>query len=96
MPLVFQRGQAKDMDAVYHFTFTGAEPATATVTIRHGTVVVEPGLCHTPTCSITADSATWLAFLRKEKNIVWAIVTRRVKVRGGIRWLKAFGKCFPS
>ena len=46
--------------------------------------------------AIIADAATWLGFLRKEKSIVWAIIRRKVRVRGGIHLLKAFGRCFPS
>lgn len=96
MKIVFQAGQAKGMDAVYHFTFTGAECATATVTIRNQTLKVEPGHIGTPDCDITADAATWLGFLRKEKSIVWAIIRRKVRVKGKFSLLPAFGKCFPS
>ncbi len=96
MPIVFQAGQSKAMNTVYHFTFTGAETAQATVTIRNQTVIVEQGLHGEADCVITADAATWLGFLRKEKSIVWAIIRRKVRVRGGLKHLKAFGRCFPS
>lgn len=92
----FQRDQSAGLDAVFHFTFTGAEPATATVTIRDQTIRVEDGLVGTADCAVTADAATWLGFLRKEKSIVWAIVRRKVRVRGRVRLLAAFGRCFPS
>jgi len=42
------------------------------------------------------DAATWIGFLRKERNIVWAIITRKVKVKGPLRLLTAFGRCFLS
>lgn len=48
------------------------------------------------TVLLAADMATWLGFLRKEKSIVWAIVRRRVRVKGKLSLLTAFGKCFPS
>lgn len=92
----FQRGQAAGLNAVYHFTFTGASTATATVTIRDQRIDVQDGLHGTPDCAITADADTWCGFLRKERSIVWAIVRRKVKVRGPLRLLTAFGKCFPS
>jgi alkyl sulfatase BDS1-like metallo-beta-lactamase superfamily hydrolase len=93
---VFQAGQAKGLNAVYHFTFTGAETAQATVTIRDQTLDVRPGLVGDPDCAVTADADTWLGFLRKEKSIVWAIVRRKVRVKGKLSLLTAFGKCFPS
>ncbi|MEO2091475.1 MAG: SCP2 sterol-binding domain-containing protein, partial [Gemmataceae bacterium] len=92
----FQRGQAAGLNAVYHFTFTGASTATATVTIRDQTIDVNDGLHGVPDCAITADADTWCGFLRKERSIVWAIVRRRVKVKGPLKLLTAFGKCFPS
>ncbi len=96
MPIVFQAGQSKGLNAVYHFTFVGDEAAEATVTIRDGTLEVKRGLEGTPDCAVTADAATWLGFLRKEKSIVWAIVRRKVRVRGKLSLLGAFGRCFPS
>jgi NAD-dependent dihydropyrimidine dehydrogenase PreA subunit len=94
--VVFQAGRAKDLSAVYHFTFTGAESLQATVTIRDQRLDVKPGLVGRADCAVTADAATWTGFVRKERNIVWAIVRRRVKVRGPLRLLTAFGRCFPS
>lgn len=96
MPIVFQAGQSKGLNAVYHFTFTGDETPQATVTIRDQQLKVEPGLVGVADCAITADAATWLGFLRKERSIVWAILRRRVRVKGKLSLLTAFGKCFPS
>ena len=96
MPLSFQRGAAGDLDATYHFTFTGSESAQATVVIRAGTIKVTEGLQGKPTLGVAADAATWLGFLAKEKSLPWALLTRRIKLRGNPKWLLAFGKCFPS
>jgi len=96
MPIVFQAGRSKGLDAVYHFTFTGDETPQVTVTIRDQSLKVETGLVGTADCAITADAATWLGFLRKERSIVWAIVRRKVRVKGKLSLLTAFGKCFPS
>lgn len=96
MPHVFQRGQSQGLDAVYHFSFHGAEELQATVTIRDQTLTVLNGLAGRPDCAIRADAATWLGFLRKERNIVWAILLRRVRVKGPLSLLTRFGKCFPS
>jgi NAD-dependent dihydropyrimidine dehydrogenase PreA subunit len=96
MHVVFQAGQAKGIDAVYHLIFTGKEPAEATVTIRQQTLHVQRGLIGKPDCMIKADSQTWLGFLRKERRIGWAILTGRIRVRGGLSRLQAFGRCFPG
>jgi putative sterol carrier protein len=45
---------------------------------------------------ITAASNTWLRFLRKETNIVWALVTRKIRIHGSPKLLLVFGRCFPS
>ena len=96
MHVVFQAGQAKGIDAVYHLIFTCKEPAEATVTIRQQTLHVQRGLIGKPDCTVKADSQTWLGFLRKERSIGWAILTGRIRVRGGLSRLHAFGRCFPG
>jgi alkyl sulfatase BDS1-like metallo-beta-lactamase superfamily hydrolase len=96
MDIAFQAGQSTGLNAVYHFIFTGAETASATVTIKNERLHVARGLSGRADCEITADAATWLGFLRKERNLVWAILRRKVRVKGKLSLLKAFGKCFPS
>jgi len=92
----FQRLAAGDLNATYHFTFTGSESAAATIVIRNGTVKVSAGLQDEPNLRVITDTATWLGFLAKEKSLPWALLTRRIKLRGNPKWLLAFGKCFPS
>lgn len=96
LPLLFQRAKAKGLNAIYHFTFTGAESRQVTVIIQEQTVQVQDGHMHKASISITADTKTWLGFLAKEQNIVWAILRRKVRVRGSVKLLLAFGKCFPA
>ncbi len=45
---------------------------------------------------IIADSRTWLGFLAKERNLVWALIRRKIRLKGSPRLLVAFGRCFPS
>lgn len=92
----FQRNAAAGLDATYHFRFTGRESVTATVVIQQGTIQVLDGLHGKAALSVTADATVWLGFLAKEKSLVWALLTRRIQLRGNPRWLLAFGKCFPS
>lgn len=96
LPLTFQKGQAAGLDAVYHFTFTGAEPGQATVVIRDHTLTVQDGLVGKADLHVTTDSKIWLSFLARERSILWALITRQVRLQGPIRLLKAFGRCFPS
>lgn len=96
LKLLFQPGQAKGLDATYHFTFYGKEPRTATVTIREQKLTVTPGHHGTPNLRVTADSATWLGFLAKERSLVWSLLRRKVRLKGSPKLLIAFGKCFPS
>jgi Fe-S-cluster-containing hydrogenase component 2 len=96
LDLTFQRGKAADLDAVYHFTFTGKEEQQATVTIRKGTLLVQDGHQGKGDLLVTADSETWLGFLAKERSLLWALLRRRIRIRGSPRLLIAFGKCFPS
>ncbi len=95
-PHVFQPGRAKGLTARYHFTFTGAEQRTATIEIRDQTIQVSDGHVGSPDLYVTADAATWIGFLRKERNIVWQLLRRRVRLQGPLRLLIAFGKCFPQ
>jgi hypothetical protein len=96
LPLTFQRGKAANMNAVYHFTFTGKEPKEATVTIRDGTLQVQDGHQGEADLRVTADSQTWLGFLAKERSLLWALLRRKIRIKGSPKLLVAFGKCFPS
>ncbi|HEV2417500.1 MAG TPA: SCP2 sterol-binding domain-containing protein [Terriglobia bacterium] len=93
---VFQRGKSKGLNATYHFTFTGQEEVKATVVIRDKTLQVSEGHIGSADFRLTADSQTWLRFLRKETNLVWALLRRKIRIRGSPQLLLAFARCFPS
>lgn len=93
---VFQRGKSVGLNATYHFTFTGPEEVKATVVIRDQKLAVSDGHIGVPDFRLTADSHTWLRFLRKEASLVWALLSRRIRIHGSPRLLLAFGRCFPS
>src|SRR5215813_8288182 len=96
LPLTFQRNQSKGLAAIYHFIFTGAEERRATVTIRNQKVEVSEGQSGIADIVVSADSQIWLDFLAKERNLVWALLRRKIRIKGSPRLLLAFGKCFPS
>ena len=92
----FQRGKSEGLNATYHFTFTGREEVKATVVIGNQTLQVSEGHTGAADFRMTADSDTWLRFLRKEANLVWALVTRKIRIHGSPRLLLSFSRCFPS
>jgi ferredoxin-NADP reductase/Fe-S-cluster-containing hydrogenase component 2 len=96
MPNVFQPGKSAGLNATYHFTFTGLEPRLATVVIQKQKLSVKDGHIGQPDIHVTADSQTWIGFLRKEKNLIWALLRRKIRIKGSPKLLVAFGKCFPS
>jgi Fe-S-cluster-containing hydrogenase component 2 len=96
LPLLFQSNQAKGFNATYHFRFTGEETAQFTVAIFNQSCEIQDGLVGKPDLVVKADSKTWIGFLRKERNIILAILTRKIRVKGDIRLLLKFAKCFPT
>jgi hypothetical protein len=96
LKLLFQPGRATGLNAVYHFTFTGKEPKEATVTIRDGALQVQDGHQGEADLQVTADSETWLGFLAKERSLLWALLRRKIRIKGPAKLLVPFGKCFPS
>ena len=96
IPLVFQPGKSGDLRATYHFTFVGDEQAKATIVIADRRITVTDGHVGSPDLRVTADSTTWLGFLRHERNIVWALIRRKIRLKGSPKLLLAFGKCFPQ
>ncbi|NOK58123.1 MAG: 4Fe-4S ferredoxin [Chloroflexi bacterium AL-N10] len=96
LSLAFQPNKAKDLNATYHFTFTGAEERNATITIQNQTVTVSEGHQGTADLQIQADSQTWVGFLQKERNLLWAIIRRKIRVKGPLKLMAAFGRVFAT
>ena len=61
-----------------------------------GSLAVREGLEGKPDLHVTADSQTWVKFLSKEVNLVKALVTRKIKIKGSPKLMMAFARCFPS
>jgi ferredoxin-NADP reductase/Fe-S-cluster-containing hydrogenase component 2 len=96
MPYVFQPNQSRGLDATFHFTFTGAEQRKVTIKIQNRTLEIREGLLGQAGIQVTADAETWLGFVAKERSLVMALATRKIRLKGDPRLLLAFGKCFPS
>jgi Fe-S-cluster-containing hydrogenase component 2 len=96
LPVIFQREKAKGLTVTYHFTFTGDDPREVTIAIDDRTLEVNEGHHGTPDLRVTADSRTWIRFLNGHVSIVWALASRRIKLRGSPKLLLAFSRCFPA
>ena len=94
MSFAFQRDQSAGLNATYHFTFRGDEQCEATVIIKDKALVVEKGHTGIADICISADTGAWLRVLNKETSMVKEIILRRIRVKGPLQLLKAFGKCF--
>lgn len=96
LPIVFQRNQSEGLDAVFHFTFTGAEQCMGTAVIKDKKITVNDGHEGKSDLHIIADSAAWIGLLAKETSILRALITRKIRMKGSPKLMKAFARCFPS
>jgi ferredoxin len=96
LAFTFERGKAEGVRATYHFTFTGSAERKATVAIEDGQLRVEEGHTGTSDLRITADTDSWLRFLAKEHSVVWALLTRKIRLSGSPRLLLTFARCFAA
>jgi len=96
LPVVFQKDQSAELDATYHFSFSGAENYKATVIIQNKDLEVIEGHSGKPDLQIIADTRTWLDFLAKEKNLFGALLSRKIRIKGSPKLMRAFAKCFPA
>jgi|SRR5262245_10081185 len=92
----FPTREGQEVEAIYHFIFTGAEKVRATIIIRNQTLQVCEGHRGKANLRMTADSRTWLGFLAIERNLMWTLPRGKIRLKGSPRLLLAFGKCFPS
>jgi NAD-dependent dihydropyrimidine dehydrogenase PreA subunit len=94
--LTFQSDAAGDLDACFHFVFTGAEQLEATVAIRNGRLAVQTGRHGEPDLLVTADARTWIDFLAHNRGLIGALLLRKIKLSGPPSLLRRFAACFPS
>jgi hypothetical protein len=95
LSMTFQPGQARDLAATYHFQFSGAEACRFTVVLADQTCTVQNDLVGRADLLVQADGATWIGFLRKQRNLLLALLTGRIRLRGNPRLLLRFARCFP-
>ncbi len=96
LPWLFQRGQAKGLDCVYHFTIKGERAHLATITISDQRLKVEANHVGKAKVRLIASEAAWIGFVRGERSLIRGLLTFGIIVIGDPRLLLRFGKCFPS
>ena len=94
LQLVFQRKASKDFRATYHFLFTGEQAAEATVVIDDGTLDVQRGLVDQADVTVRVDGQLWLDLLAGRGSMIWAVLTRRLRVKGSLALLRKFSALF--
>ena len=57
---------------------------------------LDPGHLGKADLHLRADSRTWLRVLAKEANLVWVLLGGKVRLKGKLRLLPAFARCFLS
>jgi len=92
---VFQRKRASDVDVYLHFTFTGKEPAIASVRINKGKLEVKRSHEGRADLKVTADSSFWIDFLNQRRSILMGVFTGKLRFVGSPAHLLSFKKCFP-
>lgn len=93
---LFQPEAAGGLSATYHFSFRGEESKEVTVRIDRKQISVAEGLVGDADLRVEADTGAWLRFIRRETHVVKEILFRRIRVRGPVKLLQAFGRCFPA
>ncbi|MCO6185986.1 SCP2 sterol-binding domain-containing protein [Rhizobium sp. L1K21] len=96
MPLAFQTGRSKGLDAVFHWTFDGQETIEVTVRIADQKLQVSQGHVGEADVRVFADAKTWLDIVNREYKMINAIVLRKIRVKGSMTLFRAFGRCFPG
>lgn len=100
MHMVFQRSQAKKESFRIHFTFRNDPEAKgastdATVAVHHGKLQVRPGHSETADLKVSVDANWWIHFLGKERNLVFGLLTGRLRLKGGPKPLQKLQKLCP-
>lgn len=79
----FPAEQARGLNAVVHFKFTGAEAGEWNAVIKEGRCEVGQGIPHfRPTMTVTADSADFLKIVSGELEATKAFMEGRIKLVG--------------
>jgi len=91
----FNPDAAGDLDAVFQWVLTGAEPRSHFVEIKAGSAQASPGTHPTPTVAIEMSAEDYLLLINGELNGPLAFSTGRGRLRGPVRLAMKMQKLFP-
>ena len=95
IPTAFAAGGSKDLSAVVHFRFTGAEPGEWNATIQDGACRVAQGLPRSrPTISVVADSSDFVRIASGELDATKAYMEGKIKIAGDLLLVPKLIKLF--
>ncbi|WP_110599907.1 MULTISPECIES: SCP2 sterol-binding domain-containing protein [Salinicola] len=90
----FDAEAAEGVSAIYQFDLDDVDDYH--MTIEDGSLDIQPGRHPTPGVTITSDTATLMALVRKELNSMQALLTGKVKVKGDIGLASRLPKLFAK
>ncbi|MGV8059179.1 MAG: SCP2 sterol-binding domain-containing protein [Smithellaceae bacterium] len=94
MPASFQASKAGNVNASVQFNLTGEGGATWTLKIAEGKCEVKDGAAESPTATVTATTADYLAIVRGDMNAVNAFMSGKIKVTGDLGIMMKFQSWF--
>lgn len=94
MQASFQAAKAGDIKASVQFNLTGEGGGTWTFEIAEGKCEVKNSAAESPTVTLTAAAADYLAIMRGDLNAVSAFMSGKIKVAGDLGIMMQFQNWF--
>ena len=94
MPTSFQAAKAGNINASVQFNLTGEGGGTWTVKMANGKCEVKDGAAESPTATVSAAAADYLALARGELNAMSAFMSGKIKIAGDMGIMMRFQSWF--
>lgn len=95
LPLGFQRGRAKGLNASYHWIFSGPQDTLLTVRIHDQCLVIQQGHVGETDITVKTPAEIWLGIVNRERQLTAALEQNEICIEGDPGLLVAFLRCFP-